>query len=84
MLNLISNSKIALSHSEIENRLDGLCNRVMIYRFFALCICNVAFPVDMLTRCPYLYPIPVAYILEDVVKLSVVSEPAFYVIKSKQ
>jgi len=32
ILNLISRSKVALSHSEIEMRLDGLCNRVTIYR----------------------------------------------------
>lgn len=32
ILDLIINSKTALSHAEIENLLDGLCNRVTIYR----------------------------------------------------
>ncbi|MBN8857722.1 MAG: transcriptional repressor [Sphingobacteriales bacterium] len=32
ILDLITNSKTALSHAEIEQLLDGLCNRVTIYR----------------------------------------------------
>ncbi|NLN33378.1 MAG: Fur family transcriptional regulator [Flavobacteriaceae bacterium] len=32
VLNLIQESKIALSHAEIQERLAGLCDRVTIYR----------------------------------------------------
>ncbi|MFT3948173.1 MAG: transcriptional repressor [Agriterribacter sp.] len=32
ILSLIKNSKTALSHAEIEQLLNGLCNRVTIYR----------------------------------------------------
>ena len=32
ILKLISQSTVALSHSEIQNNLDGLCDRVTIYR----------------------------------------------------
>ncbi|WP_081918454.1 Fur family transcriptional regulator [Sphingobacterium sp. ML3W] len=32
IFNLISNASVALSHSEIEKSLVGLCNRVTIYR----------------------------------------------------
>lgn len=30
--NLLSRSEVALSHSEIQEKLDGLCDRVTIYR----------------------------------------------------
>lgn len=32
ILNLINNSEIALSHAEIQKYLEGLCDRVTIYR----------------------------------------------------
>src|SRR5690606_22695589 len=32
ILDLISQSEVALSHSEIQSALDGLCDRVTIYR----------------------------------------------------
>ena len=32
ILNLISTSKVALSHIEIQNLINGLCDRVTIYR----------------------------------------------------
>ncbi|AQX06220.1 transcriptional repressor [Elizabethkingia meningoseptica] len=32
ILELINHSEVALSHSEIEKLVDGLCNRVTIYR----------------------------------------------------
>lgn len=32
ILDLISQSEVALSHSEIQSSLDGLCDRVTIYR----------------------------------------------------
>lgn len=32
VLNLIQNSAVALSHSEIQEKLEGLCDRVTIYR----------------------------------------------------
>jgi Fur family ferric uptake transcriptional regulator len=32
ILNLFNKTENALSHSEIQERLDGLCNRVTIYR----------------------------------------------------
>lgn len=32
ILNVITNSAMALSHSEIQTMLDGLCDRVTIYR----------------------------------------------------
>ncbi|MBX3254892.1 MAG: transcriptional repressor [Chitinophagaceae bacterium] len=32
ILNLLSQSKTALSHANIQQSLDGLCNRVTIYR----------------------------------------------------
>lgn len=32
IFNLISQSEVALSHSEIQKSLDGLCDRVTIYR----------------------------------------------------
>lgn len=32
ILNLISQSEVALSHAEIQSSLDGLCDRVTIYR----------------------------------------------------
>lgn len=32
ILNLIESSNVALSHSEIEEQLNGVCNRVTIYR----------------------------------------------------
>lgn len=32
ILDMISKSDTALSHAEIESRLEGLCNRVTIYR----------------------------------------------------
>lgn len=32
IFNLISRSEVALSHSEIQKSLDGLCDRVTIYR----------------------------------------------------
>lgn len=32
ILNLLTKSKTALSHAEIETMLNGLCNRVTIYR----------------------------------------------------
>ena len=32
ILNLLDSTESALSHSEIQEKLDGLCNRVTIYR----------------------------------------------------
>lgn len=32
IITLISNSKVALSHAEIQNLMDGVCDRVTIYR----------------------------------------------------
>lgn len=32
ILDLINTAEVALSHAEIETLLDGLCNRVTIYR----------------------------------------------------